>query len=168
MVHRRRSLRRAHIRRCLCQRRVGGRPGGPAGVGLLLLQGLRHDRLARRLPGGTARSGRTTYGDAGTDSLVRQHPGPAGRPGRRDRPPTGRKERCAIPTRSVATNCSRSSIAASLPPPVPREPSTCGPTSPRPACPRWISPGLSSSASTWPSRQASKRASTTLGRPLLA
>jgi aspartate aminotransferase len=40
----------------------------------------------------------------------------------------------------------------------PRAPSTCGPTSPRPACPRWISHGPSSSASTWPSHPEARSA----------
>ena len=54
---------------------------------LVLLQGLRHDRLARRLPGSPVRPVRTPYRDAGADRLVRQHPGPDGRPGRRNSDP---------------------------------------------------------------------------------
>ena len=58
----------------------------PAGVDLLLLQGLRDDGVARGLPGRAPRPGQDPHGDAGAYHLVRQHPGPDGRLGRRDRP----------------------------------------------------------------------------------
>jgi aspartate/methionine/tyrosine aminotransferase len=60
--------------------------GRSAGLGLLLLEGLRDDRLARGLPGGAIRDGQAPHRDAGADRLVRQHPRPDGGPGRGDRP----------------------------------------------------------------------------------